>query len=908
MRCQTAAPRAFEQARRRRLRPRPALGYRCHVESTRSPGRFWPLLAIALAPILLRAPFWIAGIALNPLWVTSGLALPGEPSLVPGLPGFIDNSAGWITQASGSIAAHQWLAGHVPWWDPFSGVGMPLAAEVEGAALFFPFVLLLALPAGYLVLAVVLQWIGGGATFALARRLGLGPLAAATGALLFELGGSFAWDGAPYTLSLAFLPVFLLGLERALAAAAQHSRFGYRTIAVGLAFSLYGGFPETAYLGGLMALAWACFRLASAPAGMRVGFAWRVAAGGAAGLALSTPLLLPFVQLLRDGVVGQREAIDMGAITMPEPGDALYMLPYLLGPIAGYSGQDPSGLLNALWGRACGYLGFPLAIAAVLGAVSRRRHERGLRLLLAGWILACLARSAGTPLLRHVWDVVPAMSQVQFFRYSGPTWMLAASLLAAFAVEDQRAGARLRPAWAIAAACVLAGGTAAACWSGRSMIELLRAAAPGYPTFLWLSIAWGALTCLLSLALLGRGRRPELAAALLLADASVLFMVPLLSGPRRPALDVGSIAFLQQNLGLQRFYTLGPFQPNYAGVFGIASINYLYVPLPRSFPDWTRTHLDPRADPVLFLGGFPPDTPGTPSHTDALLSNLDAFAGIGVRYVVAPPVASLIPGVATSTVAGPATPLVLQGGAPVSVMIPPSLAPPGQLAAIGVNLGTYRGAATGTLTIRACSSACSVGTLDLAAADDGNETPVPLQPPLPVGGGQPIAVTVSRSPGSAVVLWLWRNPGRTVHAQSEFADMAPDLPLHYAGLPTLRAVHRSSAMTIFEIPGAAPYFDAPGCTIAPRDREHVATRCPGPAHLLRRELWYPGWHAAINGAAADVQRDGELFQQIDLPAGAADVRFSYSPPGLMPALALFALGLLALLPWPARAIALLRSR
>ncbi len=864
-------------------------------------------MAIALAPVLLRTPFWIAGIALNPIWVTAGLTLPGKPPLVPGLPGFIDNSAGWITQASGTVAAHQWLAGHIPWWDPFSGVGMPLAAEMVGAALFFPFVLLLALPAGYLLLAIVLQIIGGLASFALMRRLGLSRLSAATGALLFEIGGSFAWSGAPHTLSLAFLPVFLLGLERARVASLQRSPFGYRTIAAGLALSLYGGFPETAYIDGLMALAWAAYRLITAPRTTRRGFAWRVAVGGAVGLALAAPLLVPFVQLLQNGVVGQREGMDMGQISMPEPGDALYLLPYILGPIAGYSGHDPSGMLNALWGRACGYLGFPLAIAAILGVLSPRRHERGLRILLGGWILACLARSAAIPVLRHVWDFVPAMSQVQFFRYSGPTWMLAASLLAAFALEDQRAGVRRPLAWRWGAALILVGATAAASWAGRWLIWLLLGSAPFYSNFLWGSLAWGTATCVLSVGLLGRGRRPGLAAALLLTDASVLFMVPLLSAPRRPALDTGSIAFLQQHLGLQRFYTLGPFQPNYAGVFGIASINHMYEPLPRWWPDWTKAHLDPRADPVLFQGGFPPDTSGEPTHADALLANLDAFAGIGVRYILTPSASSLTPSVQTSIVTGPANPLVLDGAVSISVTIPKGVARPGQVATLGLSLGTYQGAATGTLAIRACTATCSHGSIPLDKAEDGRETLVDLQPPLAVGEGQVVNVTLSRSPGHDVVVWLWPNPGRVVRAKSDLPDLAPYLALHYAGGPALQLVHRSELMSIFEVPGAAPYFAAAGCTIVPHGREQVTASCPQPSNLLRRELWYPGWQVTVNGTDAALHRQGELFQSVELPPGASEIRFAYRPPGLPACLGVFVLGVVAMLPRPARAIALLRA-
>ncbi|GAC1347836.1 MAG: hypothetical protein NVSMB18_34150 [Acetobacteraceae bacterium] len=852
-----------------------------------------PLAAILFAPALLRLPFWLAGVALSPIWIAAGLTQSAEPAFAPGLPGFMDISAGWITQASGTFAAREWLAGHVPWWDAFSGVGLPLAAEMEGSALFLPYVLLLALPGGYLLLAMALQVTGGLAAYALMRQLGLSRMAATTGALLFEFGGSFAWSGLPYMASLAVLPLILLGLERARDAALRRVPGGHRIIAVALALSLYGGFPETAYLDGLLALAWAVFRLCAAPGSTRRGFALRVAVGGAAALALAAPLLVPFAQLLSEAALGTRATIDMSLLSMPEPGDALYMLPYVLGPIAGYSGHDPSGALLTIWGGAGGYLGVPLALAALLG-VAGGRHKRGLRAMLGFWILACLLRNAAVPGLRHLWDLVPALSQVQFFRYSGPSWMLAACLLAAFALDGQRRGERSRRVMLGLGAAVLAAGTAAALWAGWPIVRVLLAAAPGYPAFLWASIGWGAATALLAVALLG-SPRPRLAAALLLADAGLLFMVPLLSGPRRPSLDVGSIAFLQQHLGLQRFYTLGPFQANYAGMFGIASINHLYVPLPRSWPDWTRAHLDPRADPVLFMGGFPADEPGQPTHAEAVLAHLDAFAGLGVRYVLAPAGISLSPAVQTSQIVGQASAAVLAAGDSLGLTVPAAALHPGTVSGIGLNLGTYRGHASGPLAVRACIETCASGTLDLAAAQDGGETEITLDPPLPAAEGRALDLTLSHPAGSDVVVWLWPNPGRLVRAASDLPDRAPFLTLHYGLATSLTIVHQSPVMTIYEVPDPAPYFEAPGCAVVPHGRLRVSLQCDRPSRLVRRELWYPGWRSTRDGADQPMVREGALFQAVDVPAGLSTVAFTYRPPGFRAFMLVFLIGAAAVL-------------
>lgn len=68
---------------------------------------------------------------------------------------------------------------------------MPLAGEMQPAAFFFPFVLLLLLKGGVLWLGIALETVAGLAAYALSRELGLGRLAALTGGALFAL--LWAW-------------------------------------------------------------------------------------------------------------------------------------------------------------------------------------------------------------------------------------------------------------------------------------------------------------------------------------------------------------------------------------------------------------------------------------------------------------------------------------------------------------------------------------------------------------------------------------------------------------------------------------------------------------------------------------------------------------------------------------------
>ena len=129
--------------------------------------------------------------------------------------------------------------------------------------------------------------------------------------------------------------------------------------------------------------------------------------------------------------------------------------------------------------------------------------------------------------------------------------------------------------------------------------------------------------------------RARAVALLLVFDATLMFTLPTLSNRLYGEIDTPAIEFLQHNLGLQRFYTLGPIAPNYGAYFGIASINHNYLPVPRLWTDWVAAHLDSAADPINFTGAFRSD-PRRPSESEELRRNLAAYEEVGVKFVVAP--------------------------------------------------------------------------------------------------------------------------------------------------------------------------------------------------------------------------------------------------------------------------------
>ncbi len=245
------------------------------------------LLGIAIIPLVVALPELAGLLHDNPLIYLSDAARNVRGGWLPGYP-YIDPNDAYTTQALGRLVATDWWHGLIPWWNPYSGVGLPLAAEYQPAA-FFPLTLLLRFPGGMIWVHLLLQILAGWGAYALLRQLGVRRLAALTGGILFAQNGTLAWFAHASAGPVPFLPWVLLGIERAVAKASLRDPFGWRMLAVAIAMMLLAGFPETAYICGLFALAWSVLRLAQYKSGCRLSVMWRILLGGGNGVALAAP-------------------------------------------------------------------------------------------------------------------------------------------------------------------------------------------------------------------------------------------------------------------------------------------------------------------------------------------------------------------------------------------------------------------------------------------------------------------------------------------------------------------------------------------------------------------------------------------------------------------------------------------
>jgi hypothetical protein len=550
---------------------------------------------------------------------------------------FLDPNVGFTSEALGRLAAWDWVHGIVPWWNSYTGIGMPLAGELQPGAFFLPFSLLLQLSGGIVWQQISMQIIAGLATYVLLRELGLSRLAAWMGGSLFALNGTIAWTPGPASgyCSLPFLPLLLFGIERA--KKKDQGPVSMLIIGITTAWSILAGFPETAYLSALLVLAWGVYRFVAEPE--RWMMARRAIAGFLLGMLVAAPLLIAFVDYVRQSdSFGIHNA---GEKSLPWAAFSATLMPYVYGSL----GTSLHSLtLSQIWATIGGYASILIILLAAIGVMGRS-EPRGLKFVLLAWVLLAWAKTFGVPPVVGLMNRIPLMRQTNFFRYAPPSWELAVIVLAAFGLDDFL---HRRPNWRKPfgiAMSLLAIGIALAL-PQRAFWERPRAFVLFGFLLLAVSVGWalvGMLAAGLSWKLLPSRQCRGALACLLVIDAAIMFMVPLTASVRRDQLDTAAVQFLRDHIGLSRFYSLGPIEPNYGAYFQIASINHNVEPVPKLWADYVERSLLPGFSKIDLSETFWPGEMPAGEGERALSQHLANYLDVGVRYVVTKPGQSPFP-------------------------------------------------------------------------------------------------------------------------------------------------------------------------------------------------------------------------------------------------------------------------
>ena len=573
---------------------------------------------IVVAVLLANGAFVILGHEANPIWWTSAIAAR-TCSWTCGLPS-VDPNVGFITQPQGHLAAMNLLHGHLPWWNYFEGVGQPLAGEMQSASLL-PLVVLFLLPAGILMFHLSLQIIAGVSTYFLVRRLGVANGVASVAAILFALNGTFAWIGNAVINPVAFLPMIILGIEIVLERTGSDRRAGWTVLALGVALSIYGGFPETAYLDGLFAVGWAMTRVFSLDRPRRVTAATRLCLGAGVGVALSLPILVAFYDFVREANVGGHFSAGLGGGATTYARLNLLINPYLGGALLGGPGATPRNLL--------GYFTAPVLIFAVVGA--RGVRHRGLRWFLSSWVVVGLAGAVDLVKIRHLLNLIPGVGDIAFARYIWPTTEFAVIVLAALGVDAvlTRGEQRRRAQGATA-------GVAALLVLGVAIVPSVAGPSTGSDrTVVIIMATIPFIACaVLGYSLLFSHAKvlSRLVLATLVVESMLFFAVPTFRNPSSIHVATGSIGYLQKNQGLNRFISLGVLTPNWGAQFSLYEINAIDLPIPSSFTSYIHANL---ADSLAVARKF--TLPFTSTSQDDVAAHLANYEALGVAYVLTTP-------------------------------------------------------------------------------------------------------------------------------------------------------------------------------------------------------------------------------------------------------------------------------
>ncbi len=334
---------------------------------------FFGLAGVVIAGVLVLVPALAHGSSIGPYDILQNSGLNKVPNVPVHNPTLQDQIRLFIPWTS--LVWTQVHQGHLPLWNQYSVLGMPLAFNWESAPLSLPVLIgyLFPIRLAYTAQLVVTLVVAGTGVYVLGKVLRLGALGCMTAAIVFELSGPFigylgwplssvmSWGG----WLLAALIMVLRGEKRARAIA---------LLAIVIAFAIYAGDPEGVLL---LALAAGVFTLTMlllraslfGGSGPVIRPVTDLVVSAVVGTALAAPLILPGLQL----ATGSNRTV-VGPALFPKglpPNELLHLI---------FQGFDGLPLLHSQWFGLSVYEGTCLyvgAIALVLaGAVLVLRWRR----------------------------------------------------------------------------------------------------------------------------------------------------------------------------------------------------------------------------------------------------------------------------------------------------------------------------------------------------------------------------------------------------------------------------------------------------------------------------------------------------------------------------------------------------
>lgn len=303
--------------------------------------------------------------------------------------------------------------GSFPLWNEYSGLGMPAFLNFESAVLSLPDLLSYAFPIRFAFLVVVATklLLAGTGTYVFARVLRLRVPSATFAGVSYMLAGAFTgwltWPLTDVACWTGWICAFGLLCYRE-----PHKHRYFVGLALSVAFSIYGGFPEANVMCAMVLAAgvivFVLGRLISRQ-GLSVGGACSVLGGGAIGVLCAAPLWFPGLQVI---AVAHREA-DGHYVGLPMRAFAGLLTQGYFGLPLGTN--ETFQLTRWNYYETVSYVGI---IALVLLAVAVFASKR--RLLVIGLLVALFVSLIATyePTMYHPFqNIVDHLGQLSTIRF-----------------------------------------------------------------------------------------------------------------------------------------------------------------------------------------------------------------------------------------------------------------------------------------------------------------------------------------------------------------------------------------------------------------------------------------------------------------------------------------------------------
>ncbi|MCH4090016.1 hypothetical protein [Acetobacter sp.] len=822
-------------------------------------------------------------------------------SYLDGSPGWVDPNAGATTQALGTLAARQWLSGHIPWWDSYSGMGFPLAAEMQNSALFFPFILLLHFANGLLYLKIALQIFSGLASYALFREMRLSSLAVFSGSVLMEMCGTYAWFAHGPIMPLPFLPLLLLGVIKCCRDDKKTALSGVLLVSLGIAGSIFAGFPETAYMNGLFALLFAfwgvfCFS----------GKAWKsvkhIVSGGAIGLLLSAPAWIPFMDLLRVAFLGQNQDYRDAHFLFSNWGQALF--PYLFGPPL-YKVSNGSVDNVSLWWHTGGYSDIALLFTGLLSLLFALKFNvkyRKLRFFVVSYLVLSVLKAVGFLPVSRVLDLIPGIRQCMFYVYISSGWWCALTILFVLVLDDLNTIPYFDRLKSIKIGAMLTGFFGiTSIVASFSLIKKMYFI-DGYFLYPAFSIFYAFSVLFFLVYGFVKGKRGFISAVMVF-NTVLLFFYPTLCGVKiTHAPDEALISVLKNSTRSERVVAISAFPPNYGAFYGIATFNYNYLPLPENFAKALDENVCAGYDPTgFFTRGFgifcraelDSDDFHTweGRHAPSTQEGLKWLSGHNVGYLLYPRDYDVWRDIIGTPIGQNGFVFEPLNKTPVEGDIVNDELAGSTIFRVGVVLGTYKGQSSGPWHVVLCDENHCV-TVDgkLETVKDLGVTWLNLSSPFIVSdSSRKVHYKIYGDEiGNPGVVALWK-------AQNEKSGI---LPLVLLGLDIKNLekskVFNDEKYSLSKISDTQAYFYSNDCHIDFMDRNKFHAHCDKESDIIRNELFYKKWKVSLNGKIETVFQEKDGFRQvIHVPAGDVDASLFYEPDHLKIICVLFFFGMIA---------------